>query len=164
MPGKSPRLTFKQKRYVQAAALVDNPVSAAKMAGYDAPDQAAWRFMRDPRFIEATREAGAALLREKGGAIGIGTLISIAMDEKQAAGARVAASTQLVKLAGMAVGEGQGERELHEMTGAELAEHRAKLEAQVNAMTDALANRAKPVLEGEAIKTPDAQATPNAFD
>jgi hypothetical protein len=145
-------------------AITDNPTASAAIAGYKNPTLQGWRFMQNPIFQEATREAGLTLLREKAGAIGVATLVSIAIDEKQPAGARVTAGTQLVKLSGMAITEAQGEKELHEMTGDELRQHTAKLEAQAAAMRQAMADRARPVIENEPDSGQNAQVAPNPFD
>ncbi|SEG64737.1 hypothetical protein [Bosea lathyri] len=163
MPLKNGRFTLKEKKMVAAMAVTDNPEASAAIAGYKDPVISGWRFMQNPIFQEATREAGQALLREKAGAIGVATLVSIALDERQPAGARVTAGTNLVKLSGMAVTEGQGEKDLHEMTGDELAKHRAKLERQAEAITAAMADRARPVLENEASEPRNAPDAPDIF-
>jgi phage terminase small subunit len=159
MPLKNGHLTTKERIFVDAVAVSDNPKVAATVAGYKTPRIDGWRLANDPRVMEASREAGQALLREKGGAVGVGVLMSIALDEKQPAGARTTAATNLVKLSGMAVTESQGEKDLHEMTGPELTAHHAKLVRQAEAMAKALAERAKPVIDGQT-----AQETPNALD
>lgn len=164
MPLKDGRFTAKEKAFVEVMSVTDNPKVSAAVAGYASPTVQGWRFMQNPIFQEATREAGLTLLREKAGAIGVATLVSIAIDEKQPAGARVTAGTQLVKLSGMAITEAQGEKELHEMTGDELRQHTAKLEAQAAAMRQAMAARARPVIENEPDSGQNAQVTPNPFD
>lgn len=163
MPLKNGRYSDREKKFVKAMAVTDDPTLSAASAGYPQPAKAGWRFMQNPIFQEATREAGLTLLREKAGSIGVGVLVSIALDEKQPAGARVTAGTNLVKLSGMAVTEGQGEKDLHEMTGDELAKHRAKLERQAEAITAAMADRARPVLENEPSEPRNAQDVPDIF-
>lgn len=164
MPLKNGRFSDRERKFVESMAITNDPKISAAYAGYASPAQAGWRFMQNPLFQAATREAGLALLRDKAGSIGVATLVSIAMDEKQPAGARVTAGKELVKLSGMAITEGQAEKELHEMTGDELRAHKAKLEAQAQAMAVALADRATPVLENEPNPPPAAQVAPNPFD
>ncbi len=159
MPLKNGRVTVKEQAFIRRMALSGDPTDAAARAGYPNPPKDGWRLMQNPMVAEASREAGMALLREKGGAVGVGVLMSIALDEKQPAGARTTAATNLVKLSGMAISDAQGEKDLHEMTGAELSAHHAKLVRQAEAMAQAMADRAKPVLEGES-----AQVPPSALD
>jgi len=163
MPDKKSRFSEKETAFVGVMGVTGDHVIAAAQAGYVNPGQAGWRLMQNPLVAEASREAGQALLREKGGAVGVGVLISIALDEKQPAGARTTAATNLVKLSGMAVTESQGEKDLHEMTGPELSAHHAKLVRQAEAMAQALADRAKPVIDG-APQGENAQDTPSALD
>jgi phage terminase small subunit len=164
MPLKNGHLTGKERTFVKHMANTSDATYAATKAGYAQPSRDGWRLMENPLVAEATREAGRALLYEKAGAIGVATLVSISIDKTQPAGARVTAGTQLVKLSGMAITEAQGEKELHEMTGDELRQHTAKLEAQAAAMRQAMADRARPVLENEPDLEQNAQVAPNPFD
>lgn len=163
MPLKNGHLTGKERTFAKHMAQTNDPTYSAAKAGYKDAGVNGWRLANHPLVMEVSREQGRAFLYEKAGALGIAVLSSIAIDEKQPAGARVTAGTQLVKLSGMAITEGQGEKELHEMTGDELRAHTAKLEAQAAAMRQAMADRARPVLENEPDSTPDAQTTPNVF-
>lgn len=156
MPLKNGHFTSKERLFVKAMAKTDDQEFAAYKAGYSQPSAAAAKLMQNPMIAEATREHARTFLRDKAPSIAVFGLATIGMDEKQPAGARVTALTQLGKLSGIGITEGEGEKDLHEMSGAELSAYHAKLQRQADAIAAAQAERAKPVLEGVATQdTPD---------
>lgn len=135
---------------MKAMQRTDDPTIAATVAGFSQPPRDGWRLMQNPIVAEATREGARAFLRDKAGGIGVAVLASIALDEKQPAGARTTAATNLAKLSGIAIADGEGAKELHEMDGAELARYAAKLRAQADAAENRKAEAARPIIEGQA--------------
>lgn len=119
------------------------------------PKSLADRLREMPLICGPTNEDAQRFLREQGGAISIGVLTSIALDEKQPAGARAAAGKALSKLAGVGVTEDDTAKDLHEMNGEELAAYRQRLALQLDALERERADRARPVIDG---------ITANVFD
>lgn len=151
MPDKKGRFTAKEKAFVKAMSRPVSPIAAAAAAGYVKPQSAAYNLMSNPIVAEATRDGARQFLMEKAGGIGVYVLAQIALDEKQPAGARVTAGTNLAKLSGIAIGDGDSGKEVHEMTGDELKAYRDKLARQSQALDRALSERATPVIEADPI-------------
>lgn len=149
MPDKKGRFSGKEKAFVKAMARYNDTEVAATKAGYSSPRAAGWRLSKNPLIAEATREEARKFLLEKGGAIGVYTLAMLATDEKQPAGARVTAATNLAKLSGIGVDDAAGDKDPHEMTSNELHSTLGKLERQREALERALADQARPVIEQE---------------
>lgn len=155
MPLKSGRLTPMEHRFVKVMARHGDAPYAAHKAGYSSPSVAASKLMSHPMIADATREEGRRLLIEKGGTLGVYTLMSIAADDKQPAGARVTASKVLIDASGIAVDDDTGGKDPHEMDGNELHAYARKIEMQLEATKRALADRARPVIEQEESPKPD---------
>jgi hypothetical protein len=162
LPIKGGAFSAKESAFIKRAAATGDHVYAAKEAGYAVPRVAAWKLMDHPIVAEATREGARAFLRDKAGGIGVAVLASIALDEKQPASARTTAATNLAKLSGIAITDGEAGKDLHEMDGAELAKYAAKLRAQASAAEGRLADQAKPIIEGETVDS--SPVTPSPFD
>lgn len=161
MPDKAGRFSPKEKAFAAEMARTEDATYAAAKAGYSHPQIAGWRLMQNPLVAEATREGARAFLRDKAGGIGVYVLATIALDEKQPASARTTAATNLAKLSGIAVTEGEGGKELHEMDGQELPRYLARLRAQAAAAEARLADQARPVIEGETVDP--SPVAPDAF-
>lgn len=136
-------------QFVKTVARTNDPTYAAAKAGFANVSAAASKLMRNPIVAEATREEAQRLAREKGGFVGIYTLMSIALDDKQPAGARVTAAKVLADKSGIGVEDGDGTLDLHEMNGEQLAAYAAKLQRQADAAARAQADRARPVIDAE---------------
>jgi phage terminase small subunit len=146
MPDKKGRFTPKERAFVAAMGAPD-ATAAAMRAGYKTPAVAGWKLLQRPEIAAATREEARKFLVDKGGAISVYTLASIAVDDKQPAGARVTAATNLGKLSGIAVTDADTAKELHEMTPGEMASYRAKLQRQSHAIDVAMSEQATVVID-----------------
>lgn len=139
MPIKGGKMTHKEKAFRDKMASTGDPTYSAEKAGYASPAVAGWRLMQKPAVADSVREKARDRLRGEGAEVGVDTLISIARDTKQPAGARVSAGAHLAKLSGIAASDDTGGKELHEMNSSELAAYRQQLEKQ-QAFIDRLAS------------------------
>jgi hypothetical protein len=151
MPEKGGRLTEQETAFIAEMTRVGDPVKAAELAGYAHPRQAAHKLNARPEIVRAVWEATELVLRGEGAAVGVGTLIEIARDEKAPKNARVAAAGHLVKLNGYgeAIGASGSAKPLSEMTRAELAEARARAVLYLDEL-----QRGGTTIEGEAVALP----------
>lgn len=155
MPTKAGRLTTMEQRFVKHMARTNDAKYAATQAGYKHSGVLGPRLAANPLIREATFVEVQKFLRDQGAAIGVYTLAELAVDTAIPAGVRRAAASDLAKLSGIGVTEGQQGKEAHEMTASELREHAAKLERQRDAYLKALADQAKPVIDVEQVETGD---------
>ena len=151
-----------ERAFAKVMADTNNAPYAAAKAGYRLPDKNGSALMRKPAVAESVREMARQRLRNEGAEIGVRVLIEIATDAKQPAGARTTAATNLTKLSGIAVDDATQGKELHEMTGQELAAYRNQLERQRQLIDKAMSDAAMPIIEGEA-KTIDEPENDGAF-
>ena len=143
------KLTSLEKEFVKHMSRTNDMSYSVWKAGYkNAPAKMAYKLRRNQAIINATREETKRFLADHGGGIGIGVLVELALDVAQPGGIRRAAANDLAKLSGVAVTERESSKDISEMTGHELANYRAKLEQQREALDSALADRARPVIEG----------------
>lgn len=149
MPLKSGNLTPMERVFAKHLASTGNPVYAAKEAGYSHPSSAATRNSQNPAVQSESRKYARQLLHE-GALVGVQTLLSIAQDVKQPAGARVTAGDKLIRHSGLSAID-RDEKDPAEMTGEELQRAIAAAEQ----LYSELANRAKPVIEHEAPAQPE---------
>ncbi|MCH4543142.1 terminase small subunit [Ochrobactrum sp. A-1] len=162
MPKKNGGLTSMERAFVKVMADTNNAPYAAAKAGYRHPDSNGSVLMKKPAIAESVREKARQRLRNEGAEIGVRVLIEIATDAKQPAGARTTAATNLTKLSGIAVDDATQGKELHEMTGQELAAYRNQLERQRQLIDKAMSDAATPIIEGE-VKTIDEPENDGAF-
>lgn len=151
MPYKNGRFTPRERVFVGYMARTQDKEYAAAKAGYPVPDVAGWKLMKNELVINAVRSECEKALNEKLGPAAVYNLAEIALDVKMPAGARVKASEILMKAAGLGVKDGASAKELHEMTGDELRQEIARMEATQAAMTRALSEQARPIVEAETI-------------
>ena len=151
MAQKQKRFSGQQKAFIGHMARTHNKEYAATKAGYASPAIAGWKLMENPLIANAVRSECQKALEEKLGPAAVYNLAEIALDVKMPAGARVKASEILMKASGLGVQEGGAGKELHEMTGDELRHEIQRMEATQAAMTRALSDQAKPVIEGDDI-------------
>lgn len=121
MPLKSGAFTIQERAFVHHMARVNNPTVAAREAGYTQPASRGGVLMRRQDVVASVQSAVAHRLRTEGAEVGVGTLIEIARDAKHPSASRVMAARELVKLSGVASGEGEDEKPLSAMTRSELA-------------------------------------------
>jgi hypothetical protein len=147
MPIKSGALTPMERVFAKRLAETGNPVYAAKEAGYSHAPSAASRNSHNPAVQAESRRYARQLLHDEGALIGVQTLMSIAQDTKQPAGARVQAGDKLIRHSGLSAID-RDEKDPGEMDGVEL-------QRAIDRLHNELANRAKPVIEHEAAAQPE---------
>ena len=151
MPNKAGRFSGMEREFVANMAKYNDQKLAAERAGYKQASLRGWQLMKNPLIVAAVRSEVMTFLQEKAGPAAVYNLAEIALDTKMPAGARVKASEILMKASGLGVQEGGAGKELHEMTGDELRHEIQRMEATQAAMTRALSDQAKPVIEGDDI-------------
>ncbi len=155
MPTKAGRLTTMEQRFVKHMARTNDAKYAATQAGYKHSGVLGPRLAANPLIREATFAEVQKFLRDQGAAIGVYTLAELAVDTAIPAGVRRAAASDLAKLSGVGVAEGQQGKEPHEMTASELRDHAAKLERQRDAMLKALSDQTTAVIEAKPVEQGD---------
>lgn len=152
--GEDGELTEMQEAFVTCYVVGNGEgTAAARAAGFAEPNTAAYRLLRLPHVLAAIRREQARRIGAEGLAVGIGTLLQIARDTGQPAGARVQAARSLVDRALGAVGQVApgGETDPSRMSAADLAALRASLAADVGKLAAVLgeaAGAAAQVVEG----------------
>ena len=94
-------LSEKQDKFVRQLVIGNTQTEAARLAGYAFPDQDAYRLVRLPKIQREIRDRTEALLNTVGAIVGVGTLLSIAKNEKSPAAARVQAANSLLDRVGI---------------------------------------------------------------
>ena len=149
MPKQNGRMTPKEREFVKHMVRTNDPVYAATKAGYSDPERSGYRNASNPALQEATKQQVERWLNTTGAALGVYVLTELAISTAQPGSVRVRAASKLVDLAGVGVSEADAGKELHEMTGDELANHLAKLEKQRQAIEHAMSDHAKPIIQHE---------------
>ena len=138
-------LTAMERSYIKHMAKTGDGEYAAAKAGYAFPAVAAGKLARNEHVQVATRAEAQKYLREEAGGVSIAVLVSIGVDEKQPAGARVQAAKALAELSDIGLTGEQSRKDPGEMDGAELQDMIAKLERQRDALEAIAAGKAKDV-------------------
>lgn len=120
MPSKGGRHTPQERAFVGAMVQAGNPTVAAHMAGYKQPSSMGGVLMRRPEIAAAVQAEMTHVLQTEGARVGVGTLLEIAGDKNYAAGARVLAARELVKLSGVGADTADDEKSPDQMSRAEL--------------------------------------------
>lgn len=120
MPDVKGRLTSREQVFVQEMIATNDPMRAAREAGYAAPRVEAHRLLKRPDIVALVQAEVTAILRTSGASIGVKTLMDIAGDAKYPAGARVMAGRELVKLSGIGIDLPDDEKSPDQMSRAEL--------------------------------------------
>lgn len=128
------------------AATGDATYAAAK-AGFSQPADDGSRKKQHPAIQAEARKFARALLYDEGALLGVKTLMEIASDAKQPAGARVQAGDKLIRHSGLSAID-KDDKDPAEMNGEEL-------QRALDHLMNELANRAKPVIEHEASPQPE---------
>lgn len=147
MPRKNGRETDQEKAYVDAVGRGLTPLEAATQAGYKWPASSAYQLARRP-------DIQAAIIKEQESRL-LNELLPLAVEAHKnlltAANVPAGARVQAVKLAYDRAfgpdGSQKPEKEPHEMTADELA-------SALDRLRNEAANRAKPVIEAEALPAP----------
>ena len=117
------RVTSKQQCFVTYFVRTGcRPTQAARYAGYADPKVSAYDLLRAPHIQAAIRFERARVFDAELANLAMSTLRSVLVDEAAPASARVMASRVVLEHVGITVGAYEsGMRELHLMTGLELA-------------------------------------------
>lgn len=127
MPIKGGRMTSKEKVFAERYANTGDKAYAATAAGYLHPYQRSSDALSRPAIQAEIRSQQLARLFNEALPAAVRCLVSIVVDSKAPAGARVQASKVIFDRTLGASEEGQG-KEAHEMTSEELARAIAELE------------------------------------
>ena len=93
--------TDQQAKFVEQLTIGNTPTESARIAGYTYPAQNAHRLLQIPKIQREIRARATAILDVEGAMVGVGTLLSIAKNEKAPAAARVKAASSLLDRAGI---------------------------------------------------------------
>lgn len=120
MPAAKGRLTDREREFARVMALTGDKALAAAKAGYSSPRQAAHYNSQNPDVQNEIRRVARHTLQTKGAETGVRVLIEIAEDAKQPGGTRVRAATELVKHSGVGAAEDLTDKDLADMSPAEV--------------------------------------------
>lgn len=149
MPLQNGKLTAKEALFVGHMAASGNAQYAAKMAGYSQPAVEGWKKSQDPVIAEATRKAQVVRLNNDLLPKSLDLLEKVILDDKEATRNRITAAQTVLKYS-LGQSEGADSKEPHEMTPQEL-------QARIDSLRRAMADKARPVIEGQAVEQgPDA--------
>lgn len=143
MPIKGGRRTDKEALFIGHLASTGDAGFAAMKAGYKDPQVQGWQKAHNPAIAEAVRKAQVARLSGDLLPKALDLLEAVLMSPKETTRNRLTAAQIVVKHSLGAAGEGEG-KEPHEMTTAEL-------QARIDTLRQAMADKARPVIEGQAI-------------
>jgi hypothetical protein len=129
-------LSAQQEKFVEQLVIGNTQTEAARIAGYQFPDQAAYRLVRLPKIAREIRDRSEALLLTRGAVVGVNTLIKIAENEKAPAAARVQAANSLLDRAGIGKKETKSANSLSTKPIGEM--DLSELDAFIKAGTEAL--------------------------
>lgn len=135
-----------QRTFIKVMAETGNQTYAAHKAGYSSPESDGSRLMAKPAIKESVLDAQLQRIRTVGVVVATDALISIASDASLPPGARTQAATKLWDISLKDREQGGPAKELHEMSAAELAAERRRLE-----MLAAIAAREMDEREGNLI-------------
>lgn len=147
MPLKSGRKTAQEAAFIGFAALSGDPVYAAQRAGYAHPSARAFDKMGSPVIAEAVRKAQIARLNNDLLPKSLDLLERVILDDTEATRNRITAAQTVLKYS-LGGKDGADDKDPHEMTPAEL-------QARIDTLRRAAADKARPVIEGQAIEGPD---------
>lgn len=142
MPIKGGRRTDKEALFIGHLASSGDPTYAAAKAGYSQPATDGWKKTHNPAIVEAVRKAQTARLNNDLLPKSLDLLEMLITDGKRADRVRLAAAQTVLKYS-LGQAEGADAKEPHEMTPAEL-------QARIDTLRRAMADKAKPVIEGKA--------------
>lgn len=144
MPSRSGRFTAQEATFIDRYAATGDPEYAGSAAGYTRPMRGAQRVLARPeaRAAIATREVDR--LYNEGLPLAVERLVSILRDDGKAPRDHIQAA-KLVLDRTIAAPETAGDRDVSEMSSAEIARKIASLNAVVGALEQAAADKATPV-------------------
>ena len=144
MPTKTGRRTDKEALFIGHLASTGDPTFAAMKAGYSNAPIQGWQKAHNPAIIEATRKAQLARLTNELLPASLDLLAKVIADTTESTRNRLTAAQVVLKYS-LGSKEDGDIKEPHEMTPAEL-------QARIDTLRRAMADRARPVIEGQAIE------------
>jgi phage terminase small subunit len=156
MPIKSGMQTAKERRFVTEMAKSADPLNAARLAGYAAPGVSATQLMQRPAIVQSVAKQVAARIENTLVPMALATLEDVLHEdnrEKYQGRLRVDAADKVLKHYRSSQADGEPEKELHELTAAELRQRYEAEKLKLQAF-DALVAEAENTIEHEAGEAP----------
>ena len=147
MPVKTGKLTPQEAQFVGHLAATGDPTYSAKMARYSQPQAQGWQKSHNPAIVEAVRKAQVTRLNNDLLPKSLDLLERVILDDTEATRNRITAAQTVLKYS-LGGKDGADDKDPHEMTPAEL-------QARIDTLRRAAADKARPVIEGQAIEGPD---------
>jgi phage terminase small subunit len=144
MPLKDGSLTAREAAFAGYMAATGDATYSAAKAGYPSPQVAGWQKANNPAMMETVRKAQTTRLTNDLLPKSLDLLETLLTDTTRADRVRLAAAQTVMKYS-LGARDGGEEKEPHEMTPAEL-------QARIDTLRRTLADKAKPVIEGEVAK------------
>ena len=142
MPVKGGKLTPQEAQFIGHLAATGDATYAAKMARYSQPAVQGWQKAHNPAIAEHVRKAQVARLTNDLLPKSLDLLDVFLTDEKRADRVRLAAAQTVLKYT-LGASEDGTEKDPAEMSAAEI-------QARIDQLRRAAADRARPVIEGTA--------------
>ena len=148
MPDKTGRLTPMERKFIEVYAMTQDATYAATKAGYKTPQVLGYQKIANPEISQATKRVQAARLNNELLPVALNLIHTFLTDETRNDRVRLTAAQTVLKYTFGLNADGSDAKEPHEMTQAEL-------QARIDTLRRAAADKARPVLEGQAIEGPD---------
>ena len=147
MPLKDGTLTPREAMFTGYMASTGDATYSAAKAGYPSPQVDGWKRANNPALMATVRKAQAARVTNELLPIAVDLLHHFLTDTKETSRIRLEAVKVVFKHS-LGAGDGADDKDPHEMTTEEL-------QARLDTLRRAAADRARPVIEGQAIEGPD---------
>ena len=144
MPLKDGSLTAQEAQFAGYMAATGDARYAAAKAGYSKPEIVGYAKANNPALSATIRKAELARLNNDLLPKSLDLLERVILDDKEATRNRITAAQTVLKYS-LGARDGGEEKEAHEMTPAEL-------QARIDTLRRTLADKARPVIEGEAVE------------
>lgn len=142
MPLKDGRRTDREALFIGHLAATGDPTYAAAKAGYSQPQVQGWQKAHNPAIADATRKAQLVRLNNDLLPKSLDLLETVLTNTKESTRNRITAAQTVLKYS-LGQGESGEAKDPSEMTPAEI-------QARIDTLRRAMADRAKPVIEGQA--------------
>lgn len=142
MPVKGGKLTAQEAAFVGHMAATGDATYSARMARYSQPQAQGWQKAHNPAIADAVRKAQVTRLNSDLLPKSLDLLERVILDDKEATRNRITAAQTVLKYS-LGQSEGGESKDPSEMTPAEI-------QARIDTLRRAMADRAKPVIEGQA--------------
>lgn len=149
MPLQNGRLTPKERVFATALGNTGDAAYAAHRAGYKSAASSASQHSRNPGILAEARKITLSRLANEILPLAVGRHIALLQDPKTT-GPTLTKAIEIAYKHGLAEREADDDKPLSELTAAELAQRAERGRVLVEALERERAERAKPVLDGEA--------------